>query len=120
MFPARKPHGQELFLLRYFVIVGGKDGAGRDGSRFLRRPAEYSGRLAAPSIRDLISSHENIVNNKQYPGGNAMAKPIDIGLVLEGEDARAFQKYLEHPTFTREGLNLIREAKHDAEHGKLD
>nr|WP_320160472.1 hypothetical protein [uncultured Methanoregula sp.] len=49
-----------------------------------------------------------------------MAKPIEIGLVLEGEDAIAFQKYLEHPTFTREGLNLMREAKHDAEHDGLD
>jgi hypothetical protein len=49
-----------------------------------------------------------------------MAKPIEIGLVLEGEDAKAFQKYLEHPTFTREGLNLMREAKRDAEHASLD
>jgi len=49
-----------------------------------------------------------------------MAKPIEIGLVLEGEDARAFQTYLEHPTFTRDGLNLIREAKRDAEHTGLD
>ncbi|MDO9324226.1 MAG: hypothetical protein Q7T80_04620 [Methanoregula sp.] len=45
-----------------------------------------------------------------------MAKPIEIGLVLEGEDAKTFQHYLEHPTFTREGLNLMREAKRDAEH----
>ena len=49
-----------------------------------------------------------------------MAKPIEIGLVLEGEDAKAFQKYLEHPTFTRECLDLIREAKRDAEHTRLD
>jgi hypothetical protein len=49
-----------------------------------------------------------------------MAKPIEIGLVLEGEDARAFQKYLEHPTFTREGLNLMREAKRDAESAGLE
>mgnify|MGYP001160691819 CR=1 FL=1 len=49
-----------------------------------------------------------------------MAKPIEIGLVLEGEDARAFQKYLEHPTFTRDGLNLMREAKRDAELAGLD
>ncbi|MCX6691962.1 MAG: hypothetical protein NTW33_07905 [Methanoregula sp.] len=44
-----------------------------------------------------------------------MAKPIEIGLVLKGDDAKAFQNYLEHPTFTREGLNLMREAKRDAE-----
>jgi len=49
-----------------------------------------------------------------------MAKPIEIGLVLEGEDAKAFQNYLEHPTFTREGLILMREAKRDAEHAGLD
>jgi hypothetical protein len=49
-----------------------------------------------------------------------MAKPIEIGLVLEGEDATAFQHYLEHPTFTREGLNLMREAMCDAEHAGLD
>ena len=49
-----------------------------------------------------------------------MAKPIEIGLVLEGEDAKMFQHYLEHPTFTREGLNLMREAKRDAEHAGLE
>ena len=49
-----------------------------------------------------------------------MAKPIEIGLVLEGEDAHAFTKYLRHPTFTREGLDLIREAKHDAENARLE
>jgi len=49
-----------------------------------------------------------------------MAKPIEIGLVLEGEDAKAFRKYLEHPTFTREGLNLMREAKSDSEHAGLE
>ena len=48
-----------------------------------------------------------------------MTKPIEIGLVLEGEDAIAFLEYLEHPTFTREGLNLMLEAKRDAEHGGL-
>ncbi len=49
-----------------------------------------------------------------------MAKPIEIGLVLEGEDAKSFQHYIEHPTFTREGLNLMREAKRDAELAGLD
>jgi hypothetical protein len=58
--------------------------------------------------------------NNKLSKGESMAKPIEIGLVLEGEDARAFQKYLEHPTFTRDGLNLMREAKHDAEHAGLD
>jgi len=49
-----------------------------------------------------------------------VAKPIEIGLVLEGKDAIAFQKYLVHPTFTREGLALIREAKHDAEQAGIE
>lgn len=49
-----------------------------------------------------------------------MTKPIDIGLVLEGEDAIAFLNYLEHPTFTRDGLNLMREAKRDSENAGLE
>jgi len=39
-----------------------------------------------------------------------MAKPIEIGLVLEGKDARRFLKYLENPKITKEGRELIREA----------
>ncbi|WP_243668370.1 hypothetical protein [Methanoculleus chikugoensis] len=41
-----------------------------------------------------------------------MAKPIELGLVLEGgEDARRFQRYLDHPpTDTDDGRELIREA----------
>jgi len=31
-----------------------------------------------------------------------MARPIKLGLVLEGEDARRFQHYLDHPTDTDE------------------
>ena len=62
----------------------------------------------------------HILNSKNIPEGMLMAKPIEIGLVLKGDDAKAFQKYLEHPTFTREGLNLMREAKRDAEHTGLD
>ncbi len=29
-----------------------------------------------------------------------MAKPIELGLVLEGEDARRFHEYMEQPTYT--------------------
>ncbi|WP_332449126.1 hypothetical protein [Methanoculleus sp.] len=39
-----------------------------------------------------------------------MAKPIELGLVLEGEDARRFQRYLDHPIDTDDGRELIREA----------
>jgi hypothetical protein len=39
-----------------------------------------------------------------------MAKPIEIGLVLEGDDARRFHKYMENPKITHEGRELIREA----------
>ena len=36
-----------------------------------------------------------------------MAKPIQLGMVLEGEDARRFDKYLENPECTEEGISLI-------------
>lgn len=39
-----------------------------------------------------------------------MAKPIELGLVLEGEDARRFQRYLDNPTDTDDGRELICEA----------
>jgi hypothetical protein len=47
-------------------------------------------------------------------------KRDDTGLVLEGDDARAFQKYAMDPSFTRECLDLLREAKRDAERFMLD
>ena len=47
-----------------------------------------------------------------------MAKPIEIGLVLEGEDARRFHKYMED-RITKEGRNLIREAIKIAKKEKL-
>ncbi|MDK2974333.1 MAG: hypothetical protein PWP08_704 [Methanofollis sp.] len=45
-----------------------------------------------------------------YQVGRKMAKPIEPGLVLEGEDARRFQHYLDHPTDADDGRELIREA----------
>jgi hypothetical protein len=42
--------------------------------------------------------------------GTEMAKPIEIGLVLEGDDAKRFQTYMENPTITEKGRGLIREA----------
>jgi hypothetical protein len=48
-----------------------------------------------------------------------MAKPIEIGLVLGGEDARRFHKYMEDPKITKEGRNLIREAIKIAKKEKL-
>jgi hypothetical protein len=39
-----------------------------------------------------------------------VAKPIKLGLVLEGEEALKFNKYIENPDFTEDGLKLIREA----------
>jgi hypothetical protein len=45
-----------------------------------------------------------------YQEGVKMAKPIELGLVLEGEDARRFQRYLDHPTDTDDGRELIRDA----------
>jgi hypothetical protein len=39
-----------------------------------------------------------------------MAKPIDLGLVLDREDSIRFQKYIDNPTHTEEGRKLIKEA----------
>jgi hypothetical protein len=39
-----------------------------------------------------------------------MAEPIELGLYLEGEDAERFQQYLDYPTDTDDGRELIREA----------
>ena len=39
-----------------------------------------------------------------------MAKPISYGVILEGEDARDFEEYQKNPTFTVEGIELMREA----------
>ena len=39
-----------------------------------------------------------------------MAKPIEIGLVLEGDDAKKFYRYMDNPTITNKGRELIREA----------
>lgn len=38
-----------------------------------------------------------------------MAKPITWGLVLEGQDAIDFDEYMKNPTFTEEGMELMRE-----------
>ena len=40
-----------------------------------------------------------------------MARPIELGLVLEGDDARDFDEYMANPTFTEKGLALIRDVK---------
>jgi hypothetical protein len=50
---------------------------------------------------------------------SGMAKPIEIGLVLEGDDARRFHKYMENPKITKEGRELIREAIKIAKKEKL-
>lgn len=48
-----------------------------------------------------------------------MAKPIELGLVLEGEDALAFHRYLHNPTDTPEGRKLLLEAYEEAENSCL-
>jgi hypothetical protein len=41
-----------------------------------------------------------------------MAKPIEIGLVLEGEDARRFDEYMNDPNaIPPEGRQLLKEAR---------
>ncbi len=50
-----------------------------------------------------------------------MAKPIELGLVLEGDDAREFHRYLENPAKydTPAGIDLVRRAAYLAERTKL-
>jgi len=48
-----------------------------------------------------------------------MAKPIELGLTLEGEDARRFHEYMERPTYTDDARKLIRFAAHRAQHQRL-
>lgn len=39
-----------------------------------------------------------------------MAKPIRLGLVLEGEDAREFEENMKNPKVTKEQVEFFREA----------
>lgn len=48
-----------------------------------------------------------------------MAKPIELGLVLEGEDALTFHRYIRNPTDTPEGRKLLLEAYEEAENSFL-
>lgn len=52
--------------------------------------------------------------------GVHMAKPIELGLVLEGEDALTFHRYIRNPTDTPEGRKLLLEAYEEAEHSFLN
>jgi len=40
-----------------------------------------------------------------------MAKPIELGLVLEGEDAKEFWKNEKNPKVTKEQIEMFKEAK---------
>jgi len=39
-----------------------------------------------------------------------VAKPVRLGMVLEGSDAEDFDRYLERPDCTQRGIQLIRES----------
>ncbi len=39
-----------------------------------------------------------------------MAKKIELGLELKGEDARDFQRYLQKPDYTPRGKEVLRRA----------
>ncbi len=41
-----------------------------------------------------------------------MAKPIELGLVLEGEDAKEFWKNEKNPKVTKEQIETFKEAMH--------
>ncbi len=40
-----------------------------------------------------------------------MAKPIELGLVLEGDDAKRFWENRKNPKVTREQIEMFKEAK---------
>lgn len=40
-----------------------------------------------------------------------MAKPIELGLVLEGKDAKEFWEDRKNPKVTREQIEMFKEAK---------
>ena len=48
-----------------------------------------------------------------------MAKPIEVGLVLDREESVRFQKYIDNPTYTGDGRKLIREAADLAERSRF-
>jgi len=54
-----------------------------------------------------------------FRGEARMAKPIDLGLTLEGEDARCFHEYMERPTYTDAARELIRSAAREAQNRRL-
>jgi len=41
-----------------------------------------------------------------------MAKPIELGLILEGEDAKRFWEDRKNPKVTKEQIEMFKEAKH--------
>ena len=50
----------------------------------------------------------------------SVAKPIELGLVLEGEDAVAFHTYLQNPDDTEDGQKLLTRAARIAKSKPLE
>lgn len=48
-----------------------------------------------------------------------MAKEIELGLTLEGDQIRRFEEYIRNPTCTDLGIKIIRKAVLDARAGKF-
>ncbi|AGB02401.1 hypothetical protein [Methanoregula formicica] len=48
-----------------------------------------------------------------------MAKPIELGLILDRDESIRFQKYIDNPTYSEEGRKLIREAADLAERSRF-
>lgn len=48
-----------------------------------------------------------------------MAKPIELGLVLDRDESIRFQKYIDNPTYNEESRKLIREAADLAERSRF-
>ncbi|MCZ7391740.1 MAG: hypothetical protein ABOK23_05645 [Candidatus Methanoperedens sp.] len=43
--------------------------------------------------------------------GKDMAKPVELGLVLEGDDAKRFWEDRKNPKVTKEQIEMFKEAK---------
>lgn len=79
--------------------------------------------LQVVTLRSEVNRDHNFVIYKRtlvllLRRGATVAKPIELCLVLDREEAVRFQKYIDNPTYTEEGRKLIREAADLAERSR--
>jgi hypothetical protein len=73
---------------------------------FIVDPTSY------PELRRSSRHLQSLKNNEpiRLPEVSAMAHPIELGLVLEGEDAEEFLEDLRNPKATKEQIEMFKEA----------